>query len=164
MVRVWWFAIAVALLLVPVATATTFVRNYESATVAGEGDPTAGGTMVGTGICAGGQDRLWDSAACLNYYVPTAGIDFRGQAFTVTMQDAVHGQTTAALVQFDIDEDGRHTCLAPDVCQFGKGIVTGIVPDAGRMLKVVPFAVHEDASGTRHGAAGQVHITFTPLA
>lgn len=138
--------IVLGLLVVPVASATSFVRHYEASSTYVWGDPSVGGAFFGTMLCNRDVDGIADTGACVQYYVPgPGGYDHRGGDFTVTLTDTVFGSSTRYLVGFDLNGDRFSDCNGQrgpvEPCYLGQGTITGTVPSSGEVMWIYPATV-----------------------
>lgn len=144
-----------------------FERSYEGSHTVVWGAPGQGGGFVGSVFCNAEADGP-STGACVRY--KTGGFDHSGSDFEVTLTDFVFGQQTAFLVGFDITGSGNIDCTGsgggPDRCFFGRGTVTGKVPDdAGdEVLWVYPATVHSSGflcCPQSFATVGVIEITFS---
>lgn len=138
--------LVLALLVLPVASATSFVRHYEASSTYVWGDPSVGGAFFGTVLCNRHGDALTDTGACVRYYVPgTGGYDHRGGTFNVTLTDSVFGSSTRYLIGFDLNGDRFSDCNgqrgAAEPCYLGQGTITGTIPSSGDVMWIYPATI-----------------------
>lgn len=157
--------VCVLVLMPPVTADPTFTRTYWASSTVGWGDPTDGGSYVGQVVCQGGRDSMTDTGGCVSYQVPGL-YDFRGDAFTVAIEDQLFGDQTWALVVIHMDMSSTPDCLR-DACYFGQGLIRGTIPAeaAGSLVRVMPMTVHSDSDPCcpdGFASSGLISVTFHP--
>lgn len=156
--------LVLGLLLVPTASATTFVRQYEASSAYVYGAPGPGGAFVGTTFCNRDTDTVADTGACVRYHQPgPGGWDHRGGTFTVTLVDMLYGTQTWFIMGFDLDGDRFVDCQGGEPCYVGKGTITGTVPSTGDSLWIFPGTVKSSGAfccPQSFATRGQITIEF----